>query len=566
MPDTTVNSRIVSFGWFQIDLRAEELYKNGVKVRLQKQSFQILAVLLERPGELVTREEIRARLWPADTFVDFDHSVNAAIKRLREALGDVAESPRFIETLPRRGYRFIAPVNGLLERRLSVQSLSRSPKWQGLLLAGLGLLVLAGAIHWRLSRPRGAEWATSARRLTTNPSENPIGTALLSPDGQSLLYSDEHGIWLRAIGTGEVHQIALPKGFTAKPKAWLPDSTHLVVMRTAEPERPSIWRVSIFGDNPREIATHATEAAVSRDGQRIATTRGEQDDREIWVSDVDGFSESKVFEVPVGEWLGPASWSPDGRYLAFVHRTLQPDVDVQTRLEIFELSSGKVIAGEVGPFATSICWLPDGYIIHARQRHWPDRFELWALPMREVQANTRQPHQIAAASGNLTGLSTSADGTRLVYVNALGQGDVSIGSLVDGGNRLEGLRRLTSEDSNDRPFSWTADSKEIIFTSDRNGTEDIFQQSIDASLAEPLVVTPELASLDWSADSKSLFAYSIPEGGETTLLRIELDGTTHELWKQSKTPGGWAVPSPDGQYVALETFTRDQNAWILEMP
>jgi TolB-like protein/DNA-binding winged helix-turn-helix (wHTH) protein/Tfp pilus assembly protein PilF len=101
------------FGSFEMDLRAGELRKHGVRIRLQTQPFQILGMLLERPGEVVTREELRQALWPGDTFVDFDHGLNNAINRLREALGDSAESPRFLETLPRRGYRFIAPVESI---------------------------------------------------------------------------------------------------------------------------------------------------------------------------------------------------------------------------------------------------------------------------------------------------------------------------------------------------------------------------------------------------------------------------------------------------------------------
>jgi TolB-like protein/DNA-binding winged helix-turn-helix (wHTH) protein/Tfp pilus assembly protein PilF len=101
------------FGSFEIDLRAGELRKHGVRIRLQAQPFQILGMLLERPGEVVTREELRHALWPGDTFVDFDHGLNNAINRLREALGDSAESPRFLETLPRRGYRFIATMEGI---------------------------------------------------------------------------------------------------------------------------------------------------------------------------------------------------------------------------------------------------------------------------------------------------------------------------------------------------------------------------------------------------------------------------------------------------------------------
>lgn len=101
---------VVRFGIFEADFRNGELRRSGIKIRLQEQPFRLLAVLLERPGEVVTREEIRQRLWPSDTFVSFDHSLNTAANKLRDALGDAASNPRFIETIPRRGYRFIAPV------------------------------------------------------------------------------------------------------------------------------------------------------------------------------------------------------------------------------------------------------------------------------------------------------------------------------------------------------------------------------------------------------------------------------------------------------------------------
>jgi DNA-binding winged helix-turn-helix (wHTH) protein len=106
--------RGVQFGNFQVDLRSGELRKAGMKVKLSGQPFQVLTILLERHGEMVTREELQKRLWP-DTFVDVDHNLNTSINKIREALGDSAESPRFVETLPRRGYRFIAPVNDIVE-------------------------------------------------------------------------------------------------------------------------------------------------------------------------------------------------------------------------------------------------------------------------------------------------------------------------------------------------------------------------------------------------------------------------------------------------------------------
>src|SRR5215472_16098151 len=109
-PENGPSPRIIRFATFELDLQARELRKNGLKLKFHGQPFEVLAMLLERPGKLVSREQLRERLWPTDTFVDFDHGVNTAINRLREALGDSADNPRFIETLPRRGYRFIAPV------------------------------------------------------------------------------------------------------------------------------------------------------------------------------------------------------------------------------------------------------------------------------------------------------------------------------------------------------------------------------------------------------------------------------------------------------------------------
>src|SRR5437660_3699644 len=110
MQTTEGRGQTRGFGVFEVDLRAAELRKRGVRIKLQEQPFQILSLLLEHSGEIVTREELRQRLWPAHTFVDFDRSLNKAMTKLRSALGDSAESPRYVETIPRHGYRFLAPV------------------------------------------------------------------------------------------------------------------------------------------------------------------------------------------------------------------------------------------------------------------------------------------------------------------------------------------------------------------------------------------------------------------------------------------------------------------------
>jgi DNA-binding winged helix-turn-helix (wHTH) protein len=101
------STEMLRFGTFEVDLPAGELRKQGKRIKLQDQPFQVLAVLLQRPEKVVSREELRKQIWPDDTFVDFDNSLNTAINKLREALGDSADNPRFIETLPRRGYRFL---------------------------------------------------------------------------------------------------------------------------------------------------------------------------------------------------------------------------------------------------------------------------------------------------------------------------------------------------------------------------------------------------------------------------------------------------------------------------
>jgi DNA-binding winged helix-turn-helix (wHTH) protein len=133
------NRRIVRFGLFELDLNGGELRKSGVKLRLQGQPLQVLTLLLEQAGSVVTREDLRQKLWPSDTFVDFDHSLNTAINKLREALGDSASSPRYVETLARRGYRFIAPIqNSGTERiaeigqtnRVAERAAALSPKSQ----------------------------------------------------------------------------------------------------------------------------------------------------------------------------------------------------------------------------------------------------------------------------------------------------------------------------------------------------------------------------------------------------------------------------------------------------
>ncbi len=175
-----VRSRsILRFGVFEVDVRARELRKQGVRIKLQEQPFQVLAVLLQRPGEVVTREELRSQNWPPDTFVDFDNSLNTAINKLREALGDSADNPRFIETLPRRGYRFITPVTSE-DRKASATGAAavsdkRAWKTAAIMAGALAAAVSAGGLYWRSHRsPKLTEKDTIVLGDFTNTTGDPV--------------------------------------------------------------------------------------------------------------------------------------------------------------------------------------------------------------------------------------------------------------------------------------------------------------------------------------------------------------------------------------------------------
>src|SRR6516164_9369537 len=194
----------VRFGVFETDLRARQLHKAGIRVRVQQQPFQILEMLLRRPGVVVTREDLRAQLWPSDTFVDFEHSLNSAIKKLRDALGDDANNPRFIETLPRLGYRFIAPV-------IPSTDLGGKSEWtRGRKIAATALTVLLLAIVAAYSltrRKHGAVELTQKDTIVlaefTNATADPVFDGTLR---QAMAVQLEQSPFLNLVSEQEIQQ------------------------------------------------------------------------------------------------------------------------------------------------------------------------------------------------------------------------------------------------------------------------------------------------------------------------------------------------------------------------
>jgi DNA-binding winged helix-turn-helix (wHTH) protein len=179
-------------GEFEVDLRCGEVRRNGDKIKLQQRPFQIFAALLQRPGEVVTREEIRQSLWPTDTFVDFEHSINTAVNKLREALGDDVENPRFIETLPRYGYRFIGELEPSVESVAPVEpDRGSSSHHRRKIAAGVAVIAAVGAgvaNRWsRQQRPPEKAAVLSAFPFTAFPGEETAPA--FSPDGSRIAFA-----------------------------------------------------------------------------------------------------------------------------------------------------------------------------------------------------------------------------------------------------------------------------------------------------------------------------------------------------------------------------------------
>src|SRR5260370_5843282 len=234
------------FGLFEADLASGELYKRGRLIRLQDQPFRILAMLLERPGEIVSREEVQKKLWREGTFVDFDEGLDTALRKLRQALGDSPQNSTFVETIPRRGYRFIAPVQGTengSEAEVTAETVpGPSPVvpleesttagkehpvtrgigsgWQLLAAGVLAIAVLAFITVRVAKRKPVSPLQLKQRQLTINSNENAVVSGAISPDGRFLAYSDPMGIHVKLIETGETQTLPRPDDLKGLQVSW----------------------------------------------------------------------------------------------------------------------------------------------------------------------------------------------------------------------------------------------------------------------------------------------------------------------------------------------------------
>jgi Tol biopolymer transport system component/DNA-binding winged helix-turn-helix (wHTH) protein len=537
---------VIRFGIFEVDIRAGELRRKGVKVRLQEQPFQVLAMLLERPGELVTREELRSRLWPADTFVDFDHGLNAAVKRLRDALGDSADSPRFVETLARRGYRFLAPANvggrgGITGAEPSSATIpKRSRRWWIAVAAGIVLLDLAGiSAGWHAGHRSAASMRLTERRLTGNPENDPVTSAAISPDGKYLAFADKEGLFLRAVGTGETHPVVLPGEGTTQFVSWFPDGSHVLATRTVNAaEKPGLWNVSVFGGAPRKLVDAAERGAVSPDGSHIIFVRGDYGHEEIWEMRSAGEEARKVLGQP-GDNFEPVVWSADGKRIAFIRSAYHfgwEESDVS--LGILDLANGKSkVVLTSSRLGRALAWTPDGRLIYSLSELPPNQNDsnLWAMKI-DAQGNHfwGQPVRLTNGPDGKARASVSADGKQLSYLRWMESPSVYISQLEAGGTRLSSPRRLSLDERSNYPFTWTPDGKSVIFTSDRDGRFHLFKQAVDQPAPDLLVGGEQsvMAARLNPEGTEILYATTpAPEDPErqVRLMRLPLAGGTAQL-------------------------------------
>jgi DNA-binding winged helix-turn-helix (wHTH) protein/Tol biopolymer transport system component len=297
MDDSNSSARVVRFGVFEADLQTGELHKNGARVPLQGQPFQVCAILLSHSGELVSREELREKVWPEDTFVDFDQALNTAIAKIRIALGDDADNPRFVETLPRRGYRFISPVDKPMpqvplapERRL--EKFTAKTRWMS--VGATVFAVLCGVGIWRFSR---------------SPNVVPLPPI-------------------------EVLPLAGLSGFEIQP-AFSPDGNHVAFVLHAA-NYSGIHTAMIGGQKSLRLTSNSGDCCPkwSPDGREIAFSRPSDSGVDIYVIPALGGTEHRVFSWPpeghqvstLPPWRvngRSLDWSPNGKVLAF--SDTQPD-------------------------------------------------------------------------------------------------------------------------------------------------------------------------------------------------------------------------------------------------
>ena len=377
-------------------------------------------------------------------------------------------------------------------------------------VAGMAALALGLYLAWMWTRrPPAGPPELKETRLAWNPSENAVLQGIISADGKYLAYSDQLGMHWKLIGKSMTGTIPLPAPPAPDrsgwwPNVWLPDGSEFIATATEGGWHLSTWIVSVVAGPPRKLCDDADGWSVSPDGKLVAFGRGQVagsfSAREIWLMGVQGEEPHVFIPAANGDGLWYAHWSPDGKRIVYQHFRDTPD-GPQCSIETRDLEGGKptTVLSD-----TRLCndingadprWSPDGRILFTLTEPKPDEDSgnLWGI---RVDAKTGVPIGPAKRITNWTGVmplitSGTADGKQLVINKSTFESYISIGDLDSSERHLTNPRRLTLEGRNARLYAWTPDSKTVLFTSDRNGTWDIYRQAIDQNSAELIVTGPD---------------------------------------------------------------------------
>jgi eukaryotic-like serine/threonine-protein kinase len=381
------SDRRIRAGLFEVDLNSLELIKSGRQVHLQEQPFRVLAVLLERPGEVITREELQARLWPADTFVGFDEGINTAIRKLRVAFGDSADNPRFIETVPRRGYRFVAPVV-LVPTVSSVQGTTspttptqsdhpdvslvietpKQHKW-GLTAGFVGLVMLAAVGYIAYFKYVGKAATRFQNYTISQITDNAKSqAAAISPDGKYILSEFVNAgmasLWLHHVPTNSDTQVVAPSEAFYTNFDFSPDGNYFYFRkaRSSTLDEFDLYRAPVLGGNPQIIVRDLdSNIGFSPDGKNIAYERGNNPEVgtfQVLTANAAGAAEKVIASGRMDSLHRYVAWSPDDKRVAL------SDVvgDAPGPIQLMDVASGKTrdfVAIHGFVFLKSV-WLPDG--------------------------------------------------------------------------------------------------------------------------------------------------------------------------------------------------------------
>ena len=561
-------SRIIRFSTFEINLHTGELRQRGQKVKLQEQPLQILAALLERPGEMVTREELRGKLWPADTFVDFDHSLNAAIKRLRDALGESAETPIFVETVARRGYRFIAPVvQDAATQSEAQQELPTSGSvpadtppstiaatgaesrteasarklWKAAVLVAVAVSAVAGIFVWR-GRNLPPPKVLNTTRITHDgvPKQD-----LILTDGSRLYFMETNGtrtfLTQASVSGGDTSVIRTP--FTNIAVTDIsPDHSQLLARNLIGTETEAqLWTLPLAAGNPRPLSNIVGTSAVwSRDGRQLAFSKGS----DIYLANADGTNPRKLITVSGGAY--GIRFSPEGSRLRFTE-AVQGDSPSILEVGVDGRNLHHVLKDWNGP-SSECCgvWSADGrYYLFVRNVSGR-RDDIWAL--REAGGFFHRapsaPFQLTTGPMSLGPPLPSPDGRKL-----FAEGLLSRGQLV----RYESRSRhfapfLSGISAGELDFS--RDGKWVAYVSYPERT--LWRSRIDGSESQQLTYPPVAAFLPrWSPDGTQIAYVDLQSGRPWKIFLISAQGGTPRDLLAGKETSSDPTWSPDGRKICF---------------